>query len=356
MNTGEIWWSHMTQPRLFLRRVSDALLQKRSVTLLLPDKTPWRESMRELIADELDRGNAVKTVEFIQCPQEEPGPWLLEHYCRSDKRATYRPGIGYAAFLGESEDITLNQRILWLCDVSVSACARWMDFIAEYTAHAAKGRELAQFILEADDASAALPTRRGSDCFVADTMFHESDRYVFCMLLADHIREDIKPYLCDLIASLCADDIELCAACMRHGDMFLRDPFACIRQIIAQESRSDGRPFAFVFDDSVQRNAVWMSQLKFLFPRIERFRSHFVQKYARPLALSLPVQDAFGNIISHVQDLELGMLICIIGQGGLNVTTEEYHQLDLFRHARNELAHMNPITQEEVEQLLAVPL
>ena len=67
-------------------------------------------------------------------------------------------------------------------------------------------------------------------------------------------------------------------------------------------------------------------------------------------------QDAFGNIISHVQDLELGMLICIIGQGGLNVTTEEYHQLDLFRHARNELAHMNPITQEEVEQLLAVPL
>lgn len=99
-----------------------------------------------------------------------------------------------------------------------------------------------------------------------------------------------------------------------------------------------------------------MSQLKFLFPRIERFRSHFVQKYARLLDLSLPVQDAFGNRISHVQDLELGMLICIIGQGGLNVTTEEYHQLDLFRHARNELAHMNPITHEEVEQLLAVPL
>ena len=90
---------------------------------------------------------------------------------------------------------------------------------------------------------------------------------------------------------------------------------------------------------------IWMSQLKFLFPRIERFRSHFVQKYARLLDLSLPVQD-----------LELGMLICIIGQGGLNVTTEEYHQLDLFRHARNELAHMNPITHEEVEQLLAVPL
>lgn len=88
-----------------------------------------------------------------------------------------------------------------------------------------------------------------------------------------------------------------------------------------------------------------MSQLKFLFPRIERFRSHFVQKYARLLDLSLPVQD-----------LELGMLICIIGQGGLNVTPEEYNQLDLFRHARNELAHMNPITHEEVEQLLAVPL
>ena len=42
--------------------------------------------------------------------QEEVGVFLLEKYCKKEKRATYRYGMTYASFWGRCEDIVLNDR------------------------------------------------------------------------------------------------------------------------------------------------------------------------------------------------------------------------------------------------------
>jgi hypothetical protein len=63
----------------------------------------------ELIEEQLKMENLKNSFDMI-ASQEEVGVFLLEKYCKKEKRATYRYGMTYASFWGRCEDIVLNDR------------------------------------------------------------------------------------------------------------------------------------------------------------------------------------------------------------------------------------------------------
>ena len=73
--------------------------------LALPPSMPWGGTFYDLAAEELSHWNPRNRLETFPCPREDVGEYLLNHYCKKEKRATYRRGISHAAFLARSEGL-----------------------------------------------------------------------------------------------------------------------------------------------------------------------------------------------------------------------------------------------------------
>lgn len=60
-----------------------------------------------------------------------------------------------------------------------------------------------------------------------------------------------------------------------------------LKQIISKEYRSDGERYPYLRMDDL-RSLIWETQLKTVFPVIERYRSYFIKKYSSYIQKALP--------------------------------------------------------------------
>ena len=105
-------------------------------------------------------------------------------------------------------------------------------------------------------------------------------------------------------------------------------------------------------DKSRIDSLIWECQIKLIFPVIEKYRSRFVSQHQKEISAALPIDNAFGDVITSPQDVELGHLVQLVGMGRISLTLRGYQELDLFRKARNDLAHLTPLEYEAVEDIL----
>ena len=127
-----LWWMHITKAHKFKEDIVNAAAGGRSIVLSLPQNTPWKNTLKELVEDRLRMENPKNRMEEFRCPEEDVGAFLLRKYVRKERRANYRYGMTYAAFLGKCEDTVLNDRYIWVTDVSQKKLEEWLGFIAEY--------------------------------------------------------------------------------------------------------------------------------------------------------------------------------------------------------------------------------
>ena len=60
-----------------------------------------------------------------------------------------------------------------------------------------------------------------------------------------------------------------------------------------------------------------------------------------------------GQDIISPEDVEIGMLVYLVGNGNITLAdSSEYPELERFRDARNNLAHLNILEPEDVELIL----
>lgn len=64
-----------------------------------------------------------------------------------------------------------------------------------------------------------------------------------------------------------------------------------LKQIISKEYRSDGERYPYLRMDDL-RSLIWETQLKTVFPVIERYRSYFIKKYSSYIQKALPPQQS----------------------------------------------------------------
>ena len=113
----QIWWNHIIKAHAFLENVVKEAAGGHSLLLTLPDSVPWKSTFLDLIREQLLMENPKNKLEVIECPEEEPGEFILQKYCKRETRAKYRYGVSYAQFLGKCQETVLNDRYVWVSDI-----------------------------------------------------------------------------------------------------------------------------------------------------------------------------------------------------------------------------------------------
>lgn len=351
----DIWWGQITKATNFVHATASTVLDHNSIVISLPERTPWKETLYDNIEGILREGDPEYKLDLHDCPEEEPGEFLLEEYCKRDKRNSYRFGMSYAKFLAESEDIVLNSRYVWIRSVSGEKLKKWLHFITEYNKNLRKNASAAVFILETQDESIKGKKPKGLRYLSFDESIDFYDKYTFCVLASTgvDIRPSIRPYVAEMVSSVCKDDIELCAICMQEWNDFVKEPLKTLLQVTSSEMHSDGTPFSADYDAEIVEARVWEAQIKLLFPIVERYRTRFVKKHRQYIENALPIETIYGEMIDDPLDVELGALCRLVRDNTIPLSTREDEQLDTFKRVRNNLAHLKTLDFELVEWVLS---
>lgn len=351
----KVWWTHITKAHAFMEDIVASAAAGKSILLSMPKNVPWRDTLLEMVEDSLKLENSKNAFDYIPCPEENAGLFLLNKYCKKEKRASYRYGISYAEFLGKCEDIVLNDRYVWIYDIPQNKCEEWLDFITEYNKNV-KEKTPAVFILEIQDECGTGKAKKGIHRLAFNQNINAYDRFAFCALAASDTstcKEYLRPYLAELVSSVCRDDIELCAECVRKGSQFLKSPEETLNQVISESSRSNGKSFVYSRSPEELKTLIWEAQLKNVFPVIEKYRSSFITKYRDSIKRALPISSAYGQQATTPEEVEIGMLIYLVGNGSIRLdNSSEYQELERFRDARNKLAHLSTVDFDTVDTIL----
>lgn len=353
-----IWWKQITKANIFAGKIIDALRREQSLVLCLPRFVPWYESLFRIIEDGLTISGAQRNIYIYEATDEEPGKLLLNEFCKREVRSEYRIGKSYAEFLATRQALTLNSSIIWLRGLNKNQLVQWAKFVNDYNKCLSKYTTGALFVLETNESSvSSIKGKIESLSFSSEISAY--DKYTFCILASSStsVSSDVMPYLAELVSSICSDDIELCAECIRYGKEFAKDPAACMERIAENEMHSNGTPFeADLLFPGIEYHT-WESQIRLLFPKIERFRTDFIKRHYKDIAYNLPITNNFDETIENPEDVEIGLLYALTKNGAIQMhSNEEFGILRFYKDVRNNLAHIKPVNYESVCRILEAKL
>lgn len=346
-----IWWNQVTNAVQFVSQITDALLNEKSIVLNYSENMPWHDFFEETVRETVKQGNSEKKFEDV-INVDKPGDYILKEFCKPEKRAQFRPSKGYAKFLAESNDIVLHDRYLWVKISSEAMLNEWAAFVSDYIKARDKNSNSAVFILDWNGTS-QVSGKKGLKTFSFDEFIGDYDRVVFAMLASSSVKERpfVQTYTAELVSQVVENDIELCAACLRNSKRFLADPYKEIKRITEFEKRSDGTTHSFSKNADEVEHAVWLAQIRTIYPIIEEYREVFVSKYSKAISAQLPITSSYGEEYKDPQDVEIGTLKFMADNGNLTISTGEYEKLKRFKDARNKLSHLNSLSMDEINEL-----
>lgn len=347
-----VWWGRVPNAIAFVQDVTERLLAEKSVLLQSEQSIPWYESMVEQIKESVMQQNSSKRFEVIRYT-DDPGLFLLNEFCKAEKRAAYRPTKSFARFLAESDDIVLHSRYFWVYPDSAEDLDKWSAFVSEYIKERGKNKDTAVFILEWHGERIKV-SRKGIRSISFDDYINEYDRMVFSMIASSSVKEAlvIKNYLAELASNIAGNDIELLASCLRKHKRFLHDPYEVIREITDNEYRSNGLVYHYIGTIEDIEQCIWKAQIKTIYPLIEQFRGSFVDKHAAAISKELPISSAYGETYDDPKDVELGTLVFMADNGKLPLKSTDYFRMKKFKDARNRLSHLNVLNIDEIRDLI----
>ena len=349
----KVWWNMVTNASQMVTKIITCIKEGKSVLLELNRKVPWYDTLSEIISEELTAYYADRSLKIVENMEGAPDEYLFNEFCKREKRAQYRPSIGYPAFLAQSDDIMLNQCIIWAVDVDTEKVTKWCDFIDMYNRALGKGKTGCLFLIETRE-KVHIPEKKGLYYISYENMIEHYDNYLFNMILSARLKESslFKQYLAEVVSSMVPDDIELSALCIQKGRKFLKNPIKEIEEIVNSNCRSDGSSFTFDNNADVLSKRLWEAQIKVIFPLLEKQRNILISKYEKEIEPILPIYVSYGDKVESVKDVEIGILSFMVGNGKLEVEQQDRHKIAILKEARNKLAHISVMTQNEIDELL----
>lgn len=341
-----VWWRQIPNANRFAVKIEDALLNGQSVILKDFDEIPWNGELMDIVTENVHISNAERSFSVIDAMeiQEEPGEYLLEHFCKEDVRARFRPGKGYANFLAELKTSTLSGTFIRVKKASGQKAKDWLKFIQEYVGRL-KGEEGAVFILEVEG-SEDIAKKKGINVLNYKDEISPYDCFVFNMLAAADSKGSYlqKTYLADLASQIAKSDIELSAELIRRNEEFLENP----PKVLSESTNKSEN-----YETEEISKCIRAAQIKLLFPLIEEFRNRFVKKNKRLLEDSLALNNYEGTqtVINDLDEVEIGTLSYLSGKFRWPLDYEEVQELKLYKEARNALAHMKILPYEKIKEI-----
>ena len=353
----KIWWNQVTNASLFVKEIISNLVNEKSVVLHLPNNLPWYNTLRGLVEEEIEARISKYRLNFLDDCTLEPGEIIMTEFCKKEKRDNYRPAIGYEKFLADCDDIVLNERIVWITNISTSRYEIWVEFIRKYLRQLGKHRQGGLFILEIKS-DEIIPLKRGICRISFSEKIGAFDISIFNMLTASITCEDIymKRYLAELVTTINKSDIELSSHCTKHKyyTKFLENPYQCLCTIASKEERSNGQKFEISVTKEDVEKRMWETQIKIIFPLIEDYREYLIEHNIEQIKLCLPFKTNHGEEYNIPSEVEIGTLCFWSKNEKISISDIERERLEMFKNTRNDLAHLRILDIAKIQKCFDV--
>ena len=110
----ELWWNQVPNALRFVNSIIDALQENKNIVLLFPEYVPWYLTFKEKMESLKSQVLSNYVIKDIEDKEDMlPGKIALNDFCKRELRDDFRPAIGYAKFLAETNN-TLNNSIVWV--------------------------------------------------------------------------------------------------------------------------------------------------------------------------------------------------------------------------------------------------
>ncbi|MBR4641660.1 MAG: hypothetical protein IKO74_02920 [Selenomonadaceae bacterium] len=333
----KIWWEDLNGPRRFLSEAVEKLSGGKSVVLCLPNRVPFEKSMRDVLEKLLRRGTQSIKVVDAEKISSEPQEYVLKEFC--DDKDGFRPFNkgAYAEFLAKRKGISLNSTCIWIRNASPAQIDKWFSFIADYQKFL-DGKRGGVFLLEAGDYHFG---KSGVEILSYAEKISAYDSFAFNIFAAaDFANENhlMKQYLAELVSALTEGDVEFGAACIARSEDFLKDPEEFFNDILWEGKFTSGKS-----TDDIEQ-AIWMTQLKLIFPLVETFRRNFIRQYEQQIKNTPPFYSA-------PEEVEIGQLYGQFNQRRWLIAENDADDLEFYREIRNKLAHLEILSFEELKKI-----
>lgn len=334
---GKIWWEDLNGPRRFIVEAAERLSSGQSVVLSLPEHVPWSEMMREVLEKFLRKGTQTINVVDAENISSEPQEYVLKNFCAN--KDGFRPYSkkAYAKFLAESSGIALNDSCLWIRNATPAQVEKWFSFIADYQSFL-NGKRGGVFLLEA---SGDFSGKSGVEILSYEEKISGYDSFAFNIFAAADFANDnhlMKQYLAELVSALTEGDVEFAAACIDRSNDFLKSPDVVFENILNEGKFTSKKSL----EDIDQ--AIWMTQLKLIFPLVETFRRNFIKQYEEQIKNTPPYY-------SVPEEVEIGQLYGLFNQRRWLINEFDNNDLEFYREVRNKLAHLVTLPFEDLQKI-----
>lgn len=293
------------------------------------------------------------------------GEYLLDNYCNDQgNKFRPRPNFGHVNFIAQiKETETTFHNTFFLVLLDNDSLNEWIEFISKYNQLRNKeSKAVFLLLLETEDYDAKkISNRKGIEIYSFKDSINEYDRMVFAMLASYSLKCSslLKTYLTELACNVAGDNIELCSECLQKHEDFLKDPVHVIKNIIENETDSNGNQFQFSKTDDEIEQAVWTAQIRTFYPLLEEYRRDFIKKYYNEIKGHLPTTTVFNETIDTPEEVELGSLYYLKSDNyyhksnkWLKIRKEDSYELKIFRNARHDLSHLHKLEFQTIQELL----
>ena len=353
----KLWWEQVPNARKFISEIINFAVDDKNVLLDVPASIPWYDEMQSQIEEGIREQKTGYNLEVLLDDNREPGEIVMRKFCKPEKIQKYRPLIGYAKFLAESDDIVLNTRIVWITGINPDRYTSWAKFANDYKEALPEGRRGCTFILELNSAN-SIGAMKGINIVSYKRLIGYFDCFVFYAVAAAIINETavLKQYLTELVTEVCGNDIELGAECLLLENYieFLNNPINVLKKLEVEKARSDGIDFKINAAENEIVQCVWNAQIKTIFPIIENFRRCFVEKHSEAIQKELPITNSYGEERTQPNEVEIGTLEYMVCEKGITIPVEEHNKLHIYKQARNDLAHLKTLELEKIKEIVRV--
>ena len=349
-----IWWDRIGRSLRYIAAISSRFQEEKSFLLDASVGIPWEDIFQERVRQHVLRLYSDRMMRVHEPGEENPGKYCLTKCCPKSFQNGYWPDRSYAKYLCGNPDLTFHKCFFWIkCPADEGVQDQWEDFILEYEqeAKAAALPIRAVFLLE----TSLFPEEVFHDLPILRYGVSTGDCRVFAMELIEELSQndpdvaDYSDYLTELTVQVGQNHQEICSVLLADPQVFLRNPLR-----IGEQAWMSGFHIGRSSKESDIFRLVWKAQLVWLFPLLEQERLAFVMNYARVLKNYLPLAGAGETRIEDPEDLEFGTLYYLTHKHHLIFSEREQRLLDLGRNARNLLAHNNPLSFEEIGELMEI--
>lgn len=339
---GEIWWKRTINAVRFLDDVQYFLESDKSVVLNFPNDVPWLDIMTEELSQNIAKKSDIINFEVLEGNNiSNVGKYLYERFSGEGYWPTTHKS--YERFMSSNTATPLNNCVVCAVGVNSVSAAAWVKSVKEYHETCTMEKH-GLFVIVTKGAN--VRSSEHIECLEFSDYITDYDCMMLCLMIISSIRcsRIQKLYLAEVASNIADNNIENAALLISAGVELIQNPIEVARQIFEENDIKCTR-----LEEKVN-TGVWEAQIRLVFPRIEHFRSKFVQKYESKLKKHLPITNNLNERIDKVSDIEIGQLYVLCTRYKF-VEQSDYDSLKKMKDARNSLAHRNAIPYNKLMEL-----